>query len=86
MRSGEAGDPGYKATAQMSIEAALCLALNREECEPSGGVLTPAAGLGHTLVARLRRSGMELSVRALEAPPTTPSRKANGGETPSFVA
>ena len=86
VRSGVAGDPGYKATAQMSVEAALCLALDRGECEASGGVLTPAAGLGHALVARLRRSGMELGVRPLNSPPKTPSRKAKGAEKPSFVA
>ena len=78
VRSGTAGDPGYKATAQMAVEAALCLALEREQCEPRGGVLTPAAALGEVLVDRLRASGMELSTRVLG--PTealqSPSRKA----------
>jgi len=63
IRSGSAGDPGYKATAQMSIEAALCLALNRDAC--TAGVLTPASALGLALVDRLNASGMSLSVRAL---------------------
>lgn len=61
--SGNAGDPGYKATAQMSIEASLCMALERESCA-KGGVLTPATGLGKTLVDRLNRSGMKLGVEA----------------------
>lgn len=48
---------------QMSIEAALCLALNRDAC--TAGVLTPASALGLALVDRLNASGMSLSVRAL---------------------
>jgi short subunit dehydrogenase-like uncharacterized protein len=59
--SGSAGDPGYKATAQMSIEASLCMALERASCA-KGGVLTPATGLGKTLVDRLSRSGMKLGI------------------------
>ena len=62
VKSGNAGDPGYKATARMSIEASLCMALEREKCAPEGGVLTPATGLGMTLVERLNKSGMELGV------------------------
>lgn len=65
VRSGTAGDPGYKATAQMAIESALCVALQREACHASGGVLTPAVGLGDVLVERLNKSGMELSARTL---------------------
>ena len=66
--SGNAGDPGYKATAQMAIEAALTLALNREKClaGAAGGVLTPASGMGMALVERLINSGMELSVHTVE--------------------
>jgi short subunit dehydrogenase-like uncharacterized protein len=63
VKSGDAGDPGYKATARMSIEASLCMALQRDECtSKEGGVLTPAFGLGMTLVDRLNKSGMELGV------------------------
>ena len=62
VRSGTAGDPGYKATAQMAIEAGMCSALEREKCATEGGVLTPASAFGATLVERLRRSGMELYV------------------------
>jgi short subunit dehydrogenase-like uncharacterized protein len=69
VRSGSAGDPGYKATAQMCVESALCLALQRAELRTEGGVLTPAAALGDVLVDRLNRSGMQLEARVLT--PTT---------------
>ena len=62
-KSGTAGDPGYKATALMAIEAAMCLARQRDECEPAGGVLTPASAMGRALVQRLNRAGMQLSAR-----------------------
>ena len=77
VRSGTAGDHGYKGTAQMAIEAALCLALARDRCDASGGVLTPAVGLGDVLVDRLENSGMELDVRVLGSSTElkTPSRK-----------
>jgi len=65
VRSGDAGDPGYKATARMVVEAALCGALERSACA-AGGVLTPAAAFGMTLVERLRKSGMELSTEVIE--------------------
>jgi len=62
VRSGTAGDPGYKATALMSVESALCLALERGRCAPAGGVLTPAVALGDVLVERLTAAGMEVGV------------------------
>ena len=65
VRSGTAGDPGYKATAQMAVESALCLAHQREACA-EGGVLTPAAAMGLALVGRLQASGMELTAGVLE--------------------
>ncbi len=52
------GDPGYKATAVMMGESALCLALDRERLPQRGGVLTPATGIGMALVERLRAAGM----------------------------
>lgn len=61
VKSGDAGDPGYKATARMSIESSLCMALEREQCA-EGGVLTPAAGIGKVLVGRLNKTGMKLGV------------------------
>ena len=54
------GDPGYKATAVMMGEAALCLALDRERLPQRGGVLTPASGIGMALIDRLRAAGMTL--------------------------
>mmetsp|Transcript_58644 Transcript_58644/g.143408 ORF Transcript_58644/g.143408 Transcript_58644/m.143408 type:complete len:538 (+) Transcript_58644:197-1810(+) len=63
VKSGNAGDPGYKATGRMSIEASLCMALQRDLCA-KGGVLTPASALGKTLVDRLNKTGMELGVTA----------------------
>lgn len=63
VKSGNAGDPGYKGTARMSIESSLCMALQREKCA-SGGVLTTATGLGMTLVDRLNKTGMQFGVEA----------------------
>ena len=40
------GDPGYKATAVMMGESALCLALDRERLPERAGVLTPATAWG----------------------------------------
>jgi short subunit dehydrogenase-like uncharacterized protein len=54
------GDPGYKATAMMMGESALCLALDRERLPQRGGVLTPASGIGTALADRLRAAGMTL--------------------------
>eukprot|EP00522_Entomoneis_paludosa_P007943 CAMPEP_0172446998 /NCGR_PEP_ID=MMETSP1065-20121228/6403_1 /TAXON_ID=265537 /ORGANISM="Amphiprora paludosa, Strain CCMP125" /LENGTH=415 /DNA_ID=CAMNT_0013198191 /DNA_START=6 /DNA_END=1256 /DNA_ORIENTATION=+ len=62
IKSVNAGDPGYKATACMSIEASLCMAMERESLPMQGGVLTPASALGTTLVDRLNKSGMQLGV------------------------
>lgn len=61
VESGDAGDAGYKATARMSTEAALTLALEREKCG-AAGVSTPAAAMGRALVDRLNASGMKLYV------------------------
>jgi len=51
------GDPGYKATAVMFGEAALCLALDRERLPDRAGVLTPASAMDGALVDRLRAAG-----------------------------
>ncbi len=42
-------DPGYGSTSKMIAEAALCLA----ETESEGGIWTPGALMGHTLMTRL---------------------------------
>jgi short subunit dehydrogenase-like uncharacterized protein len=61
-RVGAQGDPGYQATAQMLAETAVALAEDGRP-ERCGGILTPAAALGMTLVERLRASGMTFAVR-----------------------
>ena len=56
------GDPGYKATALMMGESALCLALDRDKLPDRAGILTPATAMDGALVERLRAAGMTLSV------------------------
>lgn len=62
------GDPGYAATAVMLGESALCLAVARDDCPLppglGGGVLTPATGLGHVLVQRLRAKDFRIEAAA----------------------
>ena len=52
------GDPGYKSTAKLICESALCLALNSENLPNTnaGGVLTTSTGLGSTLIDRLKKA------------------------------
>jgi short subunit dehydrogenase-like uncharacterized protein len=57
------GDPGYKATAVMFGESALCLALDGDRLPPRAGVLTPATALGRALVERLRAAGQTFEVQ-----------------------
>ena len=49
------GDPGYKATAVMLGQSALCLAL--EDLPDVAGVLTPASAMGRVLADRLIEAG-----------------------------
>jgi short subunit dehydrogenase-like uncharacterized protein len=56
------GDPGYAATAVMLGEAVLALALDGDRLPPRAGVLTPATGIGMTLVERLREQGFTFAV------------------------
>jgi short subunit dehydrogenase-like uncharacterized protein len=49
------GDPGYKATAVMLGESALCLAL--DDLPEVAGVLTPASAMGRVLADRLIAAG-----------------------------
>jgi short subunit dehydrogenase-like uncharacterized protein len=49
------GDPGYKATAVMLGESALCLA--RDDLPETAGVLTPASAMGRVLADRLIEAG-----------------------------
>jgi short subunit dehydrogenase-like uncharacterized protein len=54
------GDPGYKATAVMLGESALCLAL--DDLPDAAGVLTPASAMGRALADRLVAAGHEYRV------------------------
>jgi short subunit dehydrogenase-like uncharacterized protein len=59
------GDPSSEVTVTMVCEAALALALSRDELpggSSRGGLLTPATALGPTLAERLRATGMRVGV------------------------
>jgi short subunit dehydrogenase-like uncharacterized protein len=56
------GDPGYKATAVMLGESALCLAL--DDLPDAAGVLTPASAMGRVLADRLIAAGHSYRVVA----------------------
>eukprot|EP00922_Rhytidocystis_sp_ex-Travisia-forbesii_P056399 GHVS01083500.1.p1 GENE.GHVS01083500.1~~GHVS01083500.1.p1 ORF type:complete len:543 (-),score=58.11 GHVS01083500.1:239-1867(-) len=51
------GEIGYKETAGMCIESALCMAVDYDQCPPTAGVLSPASALGHAVVNRLNKMG-----------------------------
>ena len=56
------GDPGYKVTSKLVSECALCLIEDIEELPGGrgyGGVLTSASGLGHSLISRLTKAGID---------------------------
>ena len=55
-------DPGYGATARMLGESAVCLLEDDTEGCLSGGVLTPASGIGYPLIERLRAVGFRFDV------------------------
>jgi short subunit dehydrogenase-like uncharacterized protein len=59
---GAALDPGYGATAQMLGEAAMCLLRGDTESPLTGGILTPASGIGDPLGDRLRDVGFSVTV------------------------
>lgn len=54
-------DPGYGATALMLGEAAMCLVTDKIDSPYSGGVLTPASGIGLPLADQLRDAGLEIT-------------------------
>jgi short subunit dehydrogenase-like uncharacterized protein len=56
-------DPGYKGTAVMLGETALCLALDQRKIPESYGSLTPASACGSALIARLNQAGIEFSIK-----------------------
>jgi short subunit dehydrogenase-like uncharacterized protein len=63
----EKGDPGNRATTKFVCESALCL-LDTQVLPGGparGGVLTPATGLGHVLVDRLRAAGVAIELEQI---------------------
>lgn len=59
------GDPGNRSTVKFLCESALALVLNLDDLpqgEATGGVLTPATGLGDALVNRLRQADVKIEV------------------------
>ena len=61
-------DPGYKGTAALAVEAALCLSLSdKAPGLRMGGCLTPSVALGEILIERLREApNFSFSVSALK--------------------
>tara|TARA_B100001248_G_scaffold261824_1_gene254476 strand:- start:1823 stop:3079 length:1257 start_codon:yes stop_codon:yes gene_type:complete len=55
-------DPGYSATAKMLAEAAISILLNEDKIPKSYGVLTPASGIGLTLIDRLKEKNISFKV------------------------
>ena len=58
------GDPGYKVTAKLISECALCLIEDADDLPGGleyGGVLTSASGLGHPLISRLTKVGVNFT-------------------------
>lgn len=54
-------DPGYKGTARMLAESALCFILNKDEISAKGGFHTPASAFGKVLLSRLVNTGTKFS-------------------------
>ncbi|MGB4345144.1 MAG: saccharopine dehydrogenase NADP-binding domain-containing protein [Burkholderiaceae bacterium] len=56
-------DPGYASTAKMLAQSALCLLQDVDHARTAGGVWTPGAAMGQTLIARLQRyAGLRFTV------------------------
>ena len=56
-------DPGYGSTCKMLAEAALCLLQDTDRSVTPGGVWTPGAAMGLTLVSRLReKAGLTFDI------------------------
>jgi short subunit dehydrogenase-like uncharacterized protein len=61
-------DPGYGSTSKLIAEAALCLLDEVDQGLAAGGVWTPGAAMGLTLVRRLQaRAGLQFSILADQA-------------------
>jgi short subunit dehydrogenase-like uncharacterized protein len=58
-------DPGYGSTCKLITESALCLITETDRSMAPGGVWTPGAAMGLTLVRRLQeRAGLSFSIEA----------------------
>ena len=57
------GDPGYKHTATMVTESAICLALDQDLLPTSYGVITPAISMGPILRKRLENRGFQFIIK-----------------------
>lgn len=56
------GDPGYKQTAVMISETALCLAFDAGKLPGNAGILTPASACGNALIDRLKERGIDFVI------------------------
>lgn len=56
------GDAGYKQTAVMVCEAAVCLAMDSDRSPKQYGLLTPSTALGDALLTRLDAANIKISV------------------------
>ncbi|ESS05847.1 MAG: hypothetical protein A07HB70_01977 [uncultured archaeon A07HB70] len=65
---GAALDPGYGATARMLAESAICLLRDDTDTPLTGGVVTPASGVGEPLAERLRDVGFTITVGGRDEP------------------
>ncbi|MBN1656386.1 MAG: saccharopine dehydrogenase NADP-binding domain-containing protein [Deltaproteobacteria bacterium] len=56
------GNPGYRSTANMVVEAGLALAHDAARLPGLYGVVTPATGLGLAVIERLKRAGVTFEI------------------------
>jgi short subunit dehydrogenase-like uncharacterized protein len=56
------GDPGYKLTAQMIVECALCTVYDKAHLPKTAGVLTPSVAYGAVIRNRLKERGFDFYI------------------------
>lgn len=64
-------DPGYGATGKMLSAATACLVREETATPLTGGILTPASGIGLPLVDAVRAAGLSVSSRLVSGPGQT---------------